>query len=178
VRVSERPQVESSFDELAGRLDKAGRVYLRRHRLPPEDADDILQQALLVFLCKRAEIQDPECWLRGTLRKRCQLYWRGRQRSLLTQVDRSVLEAMATRSPGQEDEDVSRDLGRALDRIPARCRRLLELRYREGRDPREAATQLGYQPSGVYKIMSRCLAALTRGLVATGFLTERVDEPS
>ena len=178
MNVPGRPQVESAFDELAGRLDQAARVYLRRHRLPPEDADDILQETLLAFLCKHEEIRDPEAWLRGTLRKRCQLYWRRRQRSLLTMVDRSVLEALATRDSGQEVEDVGRDLDRALDRIPVRCRRLLELRYRDDCDPRDAAKQLGYRPSGVYKIMARCLAALTRGLVATGFMREGAGAPS
>ena len=64
------------FDDAVARLEKGARAYLRRHRLPPEDADDILQQTLLVFLIKHDEIYNPEAWMRGALRKRCQFYWR------------------------------------------------------------------------------------------------------
>jgi RNA polymerase sigma-70 factor (ECF subfamily) len=167
--------VEGAFDDAVVRLEKGARAYLRRHRLPPEDADDILQQTLLVFLLKHHDIHNPEAWLRGTLRKRCQFYWRRRQKSLLTLVDDSILEALVTPSPPEQSErgDVQRDLDRALDSLPPRCRQLLKLRYGQDCNPREAAAQLGYRPSGAYKIFERCLTALTRGLVATGFIKER-----
>ena len=42
----------------------------------------------------------------------------------------------------------------------------------------EAVAQLGYRPSGAYKIFERCLAALTRGLAATGFVKESACEES
>jgi RNA polymerase sigma factor (sigma-70 family) len=170
--------VQSAFDDAVARLERSGRDYLRRHRLPPEDADDILQQALLTYLIKHEGIYNPEAWLRGTLRKRCQFYWRRRQKSLLTLVDDSILEALSApaRAEQCEQDDVQRDLGRALDTIPPRCRQLLELRYGQDCDPRTAAAALGYRPSGAYKIFERCLAALTRGLVATGFLRERACE--
>ena len=172
---SQRPRVEGAFDDATvGRLENVGRLYLRRHRLPPEDADDILQQTLLIFLIKHEEIHNPEAWMRGALRKRCQFYWRRRQKSLLTLVDSSILEALSPPTlPEVSQGDVQRDLDRALDSIPTRCRQLLELRYGQDCNPQDAAAQLGYQPSGAYKIFERCLAALTRGLVATGFMKER-----
>jgi len=175
---SQRPRVESAFDDAKiGRLESAARIYLRRHRLPPEDADDILQQTLLIFLIKHDEIHNPEAWLRGALRKRCQFYWRRRQKSLLTLVDTSILEVLAPpAAPEAVKEDVQRDLDRALESIPNRCRQLLKLRYSEDCNPQEAAVQLGYRPSGAYKIFERCLAALTRGLVATGFMKEQSCE--
>ncbi|HEX2465494.1 MAG TPA: sigma-70 family RNA polymerase sigma factor [Thermoanaerobaculia bacterium] len=173
--VSHKPEVGGAFDDAVVRLERSGRLYLRRHRLPPEDADDILQQTLLVFLIKQDEIYNPEAWLRGALRKRCLFYWRRRRKSLFTAVDASILEALAAPSaPDQTaNDDVKRDLGRALESIPPRCRALLQLRYARDCDPQEAAAQLGYRPSGAYKIFERCLAALTRGLVATGFVKER-----
>jgi RNA polymerase sigma factor (sigma-70 family) len=169
--VSQRPRVESAFDDAVARLVKAGREYLRRRRLPPEDADDILQQTILTYLIKHDGIHDSEAWLRGALRKQCQCYWRRRRNSLLTLVDGSILEALSepTRPEGEKG-DVQRDLVRALDGIPARCRKLLRLRYGQDCDPRVAAASLGYRPSSAYKIFDRCLAALTRGLVATGFM--------
>ena len=172
---SRKPRIEGAFDDAAvARLEKSGRLYLRRHRLPPEDADDILQQTLLVFLVKHDEIHNPEAWLRGALLKRCQYYWRRRQKSLLTLVDASILEALAPPTAPVQSvrHDVQRDLDRALGCIPPRCRRLLQLRYGQDCNPQEAAAQLGYRPSGAYKIFERCLAALTRGLVTTGFLKE------
>ncbi len=176
--VSQRPRVQSTFDDAVARLEKSGREYLRRHRLPPEDADDILQQTLLTFLIKHDEIYNPEAWVRGALRKRCQFYWRRRQKSLLTLVDSSILDALPSpvRPDQSEQGDMQRDLGRALDAIPPRCRQLLKLRYGQDCNPQEAAAALGYRPSGAYKIFERCLAALTRGLVATGFMKERTCE--
>lgn len=174
----QKPRVEGAFDDATvGRLESEGRIYLRRHRLPPEDADDILQQTLLIFLIKHEEIHNPEAWLRGALRKRCQFYWRRRQRDLLTLVDATILDLLAPPAdPAADTEDVQRDLGRALDSIPTRCRQLLKLRYGQDCNPQEAAVQLGYRPSGAYKIFERCLAALTRGLVATGFMKEQSCE--
>ena len=176
--VSQKPRLEGAFDDATvGRLETGGRLYLRRHRLPPEDADDILQQTLLIFLIKHEEIQNPEAWLRGALRKRCQFYWRRRQRDLLTLVDSGILDLLApAANPTAAAEDVQRDLDRALESIPTRCRRLLELRYGQDCNPQEAAARLGYRPSGANKIFERCLAALTRGLVATGFMKEHPCE--
>jgi RNA polymerase sigma factor (sigma-70 family) len=155
VGVSQRPETKSAFDDAVVRLEHAGRIYLRRHRLPLEDAEDILQQILLVFLIKQGEIH------------------------LLTVVDSSLLESLAppTSPDPLERRDLQRALGRALAGIPPRCRVLLQLRYGQDCDPQEAAAQLGYRPSGAYKIFERCLAALTRGLVATGFMKERREEP-
>ena len=178
--VSQRTQVRSAFDDVVARLEKSARVYLRRYRLPPEDADDILQQTLLVYLYKHEEIYNPEAWVRGTLRKRCQFYWRRRQKTLLRTVDTSMLDSLAaTRDrDAVDDGEMNHHLGRALETIPVRCRRLLELRYAQDCDPQEAAAQLGYRPSGAYKIFERCLAALTKGLVATGFMKEKACEES
>ncbi|MDX1382873.1 MAG: sigma-70 family RNA polymerase sigma factor [Thermoanaerobaculia bacterium] len=164
-------EIEASFEDLVESLLPKARATLRRFRLPPEDAEDVLQDTFVTFLRKRDEIYNPEAWLNGTLRKRSLMYWRKRRRSLLTAVDQSILEALAKpEPPDQEGGDLNRDLERALCDIPPRCRRLLELRYRQDCDPKEAAERLGYRSSGIYKILERCLAALTRGLVATGFM--------
>jgi RNA polymerase sigma-70 factor (ECF subfamily) len=181
VTVSQQPRIEGAFDETVARLEKCGRRYLRRHRLPREDVEDILQDTMLVYLIKHDEIYHPEAWLRGALRKRCQFYWRRRQQNLVRMVDSGVLEALAAApdAPDAGDSgDVTLHLNRALDAIPPRCRQLLKLRYGRDCDPQEAAAQLGYRPSGAYKIFERCLAALTRGLVATGFVKESAGEES
>jgi RNA polymerase sigma factor (sigma-70 family) len=178
--VSQRTPARNAFDDAVVLLEKSARAYLRRYRLPPEDADDILQQTLLVYLYKHQEIYNPEAWIRGTLRKRCLLFWRRRRKSLLRTVDASLLEGLSAPAVDESGAggDMNRHLGRALQTIPVRCRTLLKLRYEQDCNPQDAAAQLGYRPSGAYKIFERCLAALTRGLVATGFLKEKACEES
>jgi RNA polymerase sigma factor (sigma-70 family) len=66
------------------------------------------------------------------------------------------------------------DLQRILARLPERCRSVLVLRYGLGYRSREVADLLGYQPSSIRKVTSRCIAALTRELVSSGF--EELEE--
>lgn len=146
---------------------------MRRFRLPPDDAEDVLQDTFLAFLHKREEIRDPEAWIVGTVRNRCLMYWRGRRRRLLRVVDDSLIETFAEPGPpSQERCDLRRDLDRAMESIPPRCRTLLQLRYGQDRAPKEAAEFMGYRSSGIHKILERCLDALARGLVVSGFLGE------
>lgn len=169
----QRPTPEAHFEQLLDQLEPRLKAVLARFRIPNQDAEDLLQQALLAFLCKRDGIRNAEAWLLGTLRNRCLMYWRGRRRRLYEAVDTSILESVAEpRRPSQEMADLCHDLDNILSRLPTRCQSLLRLRYRLGCEPPEAAQKLGYSASGIYKIIERCLAALTRQLVASG-LVER-----
>ena len=75
-------------------------------------------------------------------------------------------------APDQERTDLTTDLSRVLSKLSARCRSLLRLRYGLGYGPTEVAEQMGYQTSSIRKVTNRCLAALTRQLLAVGFHTE------
>jgi RNA polymerase sigma factor (sigma-70 family) len=135
------------------------------YQVPPQDTEDIVQQALLALLYQRQAIRDPEAWLIGTLRNKCLLYWRERRRNLYDAVDAAALEVMAEpMAPEQEGVDVRRDLEMAIERLPERCRTLLSLRYSQGYEPPELAKRLGYSPTSISKTTNRCLAALTREL--------------
>lgn len=137
-------------------------------RIPAEDADDLIQETLLHFLRKRAEIRDPHKWLCGTLRNECLLYWRKRRRTLYDAVDLGVLDLLADQGLKVQDHSVL--LNRLRDLIASlqpRCRSILELRYRLGYDNREIAEETGYRSSSVDKIAQRCVAALTRRLLTT-----------
>jgi DNA-directed RNA polymerase specialized sigma24 family protein len=50
-------------------------------RIPAQDAEDLLQDAVLVFWAKRDSIASPAPWLLATLRNRCLFYRRKRRRS-------------------------------------------------------------------------------------------------
>lgn len=169
MKAGRRPRGEEGLERLLESFKPRARAITASYRIPEEDGEDLLQEALLTFLHKRDQIYSQEAWLAATLRRRCLMYWRARRRSLLRQVDVSVLELMAQggQTP-QESVDLRHDLNRALCRLPARCRSLLLARYRQGLSPSETARSLGYRSSGIYKLLERCLTAFTSRLTLVG----------
>lgn len=156
---------ESCLENFLKSVRPRMKALFAHYRVPPQDTEDIVQQALLALVYQRQAIRDPEAWLLGTLRNKCLVYWRERRRKLYDAVDAAVLDLMAEpMAPAQEDADVRRDLAMAIDRLPERCRALLSLRYSQGYEPPELARQLGYSPASISKTTNRCLAALTREL--------------
>ena len=168
----ERP-IEEILENLQLRIQH---VFSRFH-IPPEDAEEVLRQTLLTYIYKRSNILDSERWLMGTLRNRCLLYWRDRRRSLYTSVDQALLESVAqTEDSPQQRGELLRDLNTTLARVPTRYRSLLWLRYRRRSEPPEAAQQLAQEASGFSRMTERCLAALTRSMVACGLAGEGCDD--
>jgi RNA polymerase sigma-70 factor (ECF subfamily) len=167
--------VESSLEEFLKRVRPRLKALFTRYRIPVQDTEDILQQALLALVYQRQSIRDPEAWLLGTLKNKCLLYWRDQRRRLYEAVDAAVLEYMAEpQAPAQPGIELRKDMAEAIERLPERCRSILTLRYRHGYDSLELAKRLGYSPASISKVTARCLAALTRRLVLTGLL--RGDE--
>lgn len=165
--VLDNPQVDSYLEDFLKKVRPRLKFLFARYSIPPQDTEDILQQALLALVYQRHAIRDPEAWLLGTLRNKCLLYWRDHRRKLYEAVDAAVLELMAGAAPpAQETSDLWRDLANALEQLPERCRSLLSLRYR-GYEPLELAEALGYKPASISKITNRCLAALTRQLLTS-----------
>ena len=165
MQVDLRPIDDAELELLWSSFKTRARAITAWFGIPAEDGEDLLQEAMLIFLRKRQQICSPEAWLAVTLRRRCLMYWRRRRRSLLRQVDSAVLELIAEEGPiAQETSDLLHDLERILQQLPDRCRSLLLLRYRQGLSPAEAARSLGYRTSGIYKILERCLTAFTRRL--------------
>ena len=160
-----------SISQVLGRVRPALERVLGSYDIPPEDAEDVLQDTYLTLLYKWEKVQCPEAWLVGTLRKKCIMYWRKRRKRIIDAMDAAILELLSEpERPSQERQDLSRDFDRVLGRLPERCQRLLRLRYIFGYGPGEVAVEMGYQPSSIRKITSRCLANLTRELIAVGFL--------
>jgi RNA polymerase sigma factor (sigma-70 family) len=174
--VLKSPAPEEPIEALLERIQPRLRSTFSRFRIPIEDAEDLLQQSLLTYLHKRDTIHDPERWLLGTLKNRCLMYWRSRRRRLYRTVDTAILESVAEpRRPAQETNDLLHDLESVVGHLPERCQALLRLRYRLGCEPPEAARRMGYRTSSIYKVLERCLAALTRELVASGLLEKPRD---
>lgn len=149
---------------------KMKRVLTANH-VPIEDAEDVLQQALLALVYQWDTIRDPESWLLGTLRRHCLMYWRNHRRQLYSAVDSTLLEWLSQPvAPPQERSDLISDLRHMIERLPARCRSLLELRFQLGYEPAEVAHRLGYRETSIGKITNRCVAALAREMVGAAIL--------
>jgi RNA polymerase sigma factor (sigma-70 family) len=171
VAVLESLPTGDDLDGVLARVDARAKGVFARFRIPAQDAEDVLQQTLLVFLMREDEIHDPEAWILATLRQRCLMYWRSRRRQLYEAVDAALLDAVADHAPGvAETAQLRRDVRGALACIPGKCRSVLGARYALGCEPAEAAARLGYKPSGIYKVIERCLAALTRVMIDRGLV--------
>ncbi len=173
MRALDHPQAEDSLEGFLKRVRPRIKALFVRYRIPPQDTEDLLQQALLALVYQHEGIRDPEAWLFGTLKNKCLLYWRDQRRRLYKVVDAAVLEYVAAPiAPAQEGSDLRRDLSSALDELPERCRTLLVMRYRHGYNAAETAMRLGYSQGSISKMTNRCLAALTRRLVASGIMPD------
>lgn len=173
----DRPEIREPLNQLLLKIRPALERVLRHYDVPPEDAEDILQDAQLTLLYKWDKIQSPEAWLIGTLRKKCIVYWRKRRGRMYEAVDAAILDMLSKpQIPAQSRSDLCHDLKRVIVKLPNRCRSLLKLRYGLGYGPTEVAVKMGYQPSSIRKITNRCLAALTRELIAVGFWDDADDD--
>jgi RNA polymerase sigma-70 factor (ECF subfamily) len=152
--------------DFARALEEERRLFrrvLQYYRIPPEDAEDLVQETLLVAVTKWPEIESLGPWLYGALRLRCISYWRRRRTA------DSVVVRLAARldedqgpplPPGQEHRERQVVLAELARRLPLRYRRLLTMRFQLGMTPPEVAAALGYSPGSVRKMVQRGLALL------------------
>jgi RNA polymerase sigma factor (sigma-70 family) len=157
----------STFEHFLKAMGPKMKRLLAANRIPIADAEDVLQQTLLALIYRWDTIRDPETWLLGTLRRHCLMYWRDQRRRLYSAVDTAILDWLSRPvAPPQERSDLLSDLRQVLERLPARCRSVLELRFQLGYEPAEVARRLGYRDSSIGKVTDRCLAALAREMLA------------
>jgi RNA polymerase sigma factor (sigma-70 family) len=167
----ERTETAASFEDFLKEVEPRLKRLLAVYRIPSEDAEDVLQQALLALLYQWERVRDPESWLFGTVRRHCLMYWRTHRRRIYSAVDSAILEWLSQPiAPSQERTDLLSDLESLIARLPPRCRSVLRLRFRLGYEPPEVARLLGYRESSIGKITTRCLAALSRELLAAGLV--------
>jgi RNA polymerase sigma factor (sigma-70 family) len=157
--------------EIAETLDSARprlKEILRRYRIPPEDAEDLLQETFLITLAKWYDIQNKEAWLAATLRNRCLMYWRARRSPHTPEpTDIADLETLiVAREPPQLQVHHARHLNKLLAILPPRQRLVLLLRCGLELSPLEVAERLGYHPASVRKMVRRALDRLRRAIDA------------
>jgi len=155
------------FGEFLRRVEPRLKRLLSRYRVPPQDAEDLLQTTLLQIIHQWDRIHDHDAWVIGTLKRQIYMHWREQRRRLYRAVDAVLLDYLAPPvAPEQERAELLHDLQILIDRLPERCRSVLSLRFQLGYDPSEVAERLGYSAASIGKITTRCLAALNRELLA------------
>ena len=137
---------------------------LRHYRIPPEDAEDVLQDIYLLLVYKWESLRSPENWLIGATKNRCIMYWRRRRRMQSRTAEVETLEHFAE-PPQQKTAELHLDVNRAFARLPERCRTVLRLRYGLGYEPKEVADFLGYSRLSIGKVTNRCFKALVYAIL-------------
>jgi len=163
-------RVQDEVVALLQRLQEAIAVTLRKYRIPAEDAQDLVQDAVLALLERREQITQPEHWLLATVRLKCCRYWRSRRRRLLWAIDEALLaEVRDPAAPAQERMALTQDLDRVLRRSTERCQQLLRLRYGLDLKYRGVGAALGIETETAKRGTLRCLSALAHSLRAVGY---------
>lgn len=157
---------EQPARELLDSFRVHARRLLARFRIPAQDAEDLLQDTLLLYLTCRPDVPCVESWLQGTLKNRCLVYWRERRRQFFRTMDLALLDTLSQpTSPAQEHRIFLEEVLAQLEELTGPCSALLKLRYQSDYKPAQLADQLGYSRRGIYKIIDRCVAALSRRLL-------------
>ena len=137
---------------------------LRSYDIPPEDAEDLLQEAFLDALRKWDTIRQKDAWLLGTVRFKCSNYWKRRRGERVEAFDLADLEELSgPQAPGQEQKEIALDLRSLTRGVDERHRAALWLRFGVGLSAEEVARRLGYSATSIRKLTGRCLARLKRG---------------
>ena len=84
------PVEEPSLEQILHNVEPKLKRVLWRHRIPLQDADDLLQETFLIMVSKSGSIRNPEAWLLATLANRCIIYWRKHRSRLWDLVDSTI----------------------------------------------------------------------------------------
>ena len=160
------PSLGYAFEDFVEKVRPRLRKILSRYRIPPQDSEDLMQEAFLILVTKWGIVQNPEAWIVATLANRCIIYWRKSRSRLWDLVDNAVLELLSEAGPPAQDGlDLRVDLENLVANLPERCRSLLRLRYQLGFTTTETAESTGFCRSSVRKVTRRCISALANQLL-------------
>jgi RNA polymerase sigma factor (sigma-70 family) len=156
-------EIEREVARTLASYGSALRRVLGDHGIPPQDGEDLVQEALLLAVTKWPQIRSLGPWLYGTLRHRCTGYWRQRRREAVeVHLDPAVVEHLLPgEAPiGQEQRERRMLLNGLAHTLPLRYRRLLMLRFQLGLQDAEVAAATGYSATSVGKMVQRAVALL------------------
>ena len=151
----------SALSEVLARLLPRARRLLVRQRIPPWDADDLVQQALTAAWRRGASVVHQEAWLYGTIKNMCIVYWRRRR-------GRRAADRPNPADLGKDQVERQRRLDLLLDieiqsaKLSRRQRQLLFMRYGLGMTLAEIATEMATCRSHVLRQEQVALKRLRR----------------
>jgi RNA polymerase sigma factor (sigma-70 family) len=153
--------VPDPLEELFQRLRPRLKRVLTQYHIPPQDAEDILQETFTVAFQKWETVYNKEYWLLGTIRYRCILYWK-RMRALREEaLEAADLENLCeTRRTTEERLELEQEFESITRPLRSHQRTALWLRYGVGLSTAEVAKALGYCPATMRKLLRRCLKRL------------------
>lgn len=128
-------------------------------------AEDVFQELSLILLRKHREIRDREHlegWIRATARLESLSALRARRKAPipLAPAILDLLEGEWARPERRQAPARIEALRRCLDRLGPRARRLLDMRFREGRSGQELAAAMESPLNTVYVSLSRIYRGL------------------
>ena len=156
------------LESLAQRLEPRLKQIVNRYRVPAQDAEDILQTALIATLRNWSMLADPEGWLIRTVINQCLMYHRSRRRRPEESLDEGT-ELLPVPSPEERIAD-REEVERRLAKLPLQCQQLFRLRFIYGFNAKEVAELMGSKVSSVYNTTHRCTKMLksTRDQLSRG----------
>ena len=138
------------------------RTIVCAFRIPAQDVEDLMHDALVIYLAKRMDVRSPRSWLGAVTRHRCRQYWDAARRRHGRAVETDALDAVRVRSGSTPDDRI--DCQNAVRLLPVRGRTVIALRYWSGMNPVEIAEKTGLAEASVDKTARRALSALRRRL--------------
>jgi RNA polymerase sigma factor (sigma-70 family) len=153
-------------------------ALLRRSRAPlrslfrhlgigVEDAEDLVQEALLIVTARWREIKEPYTFLLGTVRNLGLMHRRRQQGERQARFELGQVEPAAAGAVPQRQVDCQLDARQLLARLPEPSRRIVEMRYGEELSSRDVALALDCSAAGVRQSARRGLRRLRRYAAAS-----------
>lgn len=163
-----------ALDRLVAAMTPVLWHVVRSYRLAEDVAEDVIQTTWLALVRRRDAIKEPAAvggWLTTTARREAWRVSRNGNKAIAVED-----EQLAVRLPQQRSAEMSaveideiRELWKAVDELPERCRRLLRIVAFENRpDYAKLATELGMPVGSIGPTRGRCLAKLRVALMQTG----------
>lgn len=145
--------LESMYREHAPLLRATARV---RYRVPPDDAEALVNDVFASLLERRPRIQDARAFLLGAMGNSCKHYWRKRR------YEAPLLPQHEDTSDTSEDERMERwtrqlEVGAILARIGPKCRDIMRRHYLDGELGPMLAKRLGRTTGYVKQLLHGCL---------------------
>lgn len=133
----------------------------RRYGLSAQQAEDVVQDAWLLFLEKRGYVRTPRTWLAGTVSKLC-LQQLDKMRRRQTENDGELLESLM--DPRGADRDTKMIVRQAMSRLDPRSRELCVQIAIEGRSYADVSASLSLPIGSVGPLYIRAKNKLRKAL--------------